>query len=470
MMKFFKRSMVLLIGALLILSLCSCGEEPKSDASSNPKTESSQPPYAPQSARELWEKANSAPESLDSFQIKNHIDMVYYYAGNRFDATVDTSAVYTREGECSIGHNIICCEELDVDTTTYYTMAYVDGKMYMATKNEEYDQKLCAVATPAEYLESQSAALNKDVDFADCTTSEFNQAEDGSWNIRFSGYTKKTIEAMLDNLEMSDENLGATVQDMSVNATVNKDFCIEKIEINLIFEEVDETTAPKFYLLVEYFNFNTAEIDLEVLKPDEYTEVDNLSVLKKLSSAMEEKTELTEGKFLLDIKSTATINRNKGTSRERDKVEYGHKNGGFFYNIGANMDGHKIDIKYQGGTQTLYFEGKPNYSSQSEEDAKIYIENLINSAQYNQMAITDVEIRDDGSYVLTADDIDVKPYNGDSKETGVKYKSASQKIQIWFGDDGSLIKIEGTTKLKGTYNSQKLETLIETTVDFGVED
>ncbi len=457
---------VLCLCVLLIFSFCAC-TGPGSDASSS----SSDQPFVPQTAAELWQKTDEVMDSLKSFQTTSSIEVLYYYYGNKFEVQSSVSVIFAEDGELTMGHNMTVSEELDVDVTEYFTEAYYGGKMYLSSSNGENEQKICAVTTLEEYMATQSESLSDSFDFLDCTKAELVANEDGSWTAKFSGYTKKSVEDMLDLLSFDDEDMGATIHDMDIIVGVNKDFYTTKMEINFSFEEDENVPeTPKYYALMEFSKYNEAVIDVSVLKPEEYKEVDSIILLSKLEETIKEKQDADSGKFMLEIKDTVKVYGQSTSQTEKDVITYGRKNGAYFYEVDGKINNQKIVVKYQNGNQVVEMGGETYSNSQSMDDAKAFIDNQINGVMFNKSMVSDVKKQEDGTYLLTVPSYDMSAANEANASIGLKYNSGTQEIIVSLSGDGSISKVVGTVKAKGKYQGETVNLTTKVTIDFGVAE
>lgn len=466
MKKIIRLVSLLFLCVLLIFSFCACTGH-GSDVSSS----SSDQPFVPQNAAELWQKTDEVMSGLSSFQSTTTMEMLFYYYGNKIESTGSYSTVFAENGDFTMGHYMTVSEDLELDETEYFTEAYYDGKMYLASSNGTNDQKICAVTSYEDYMARPGESISDRVDYLDCSKSVLTSNDDGSWTAKFSGYTKKSVEDMLDSLSFGDRDMGATIHDMEITVCANKDFYATKMEIGFTFEEDENIPeSPKLYSYIEFSKYNEAAIDVSVLKPEDYKEVDSVILLSKLEETIKEKQDADSGKFMLEIKDTVKVYGQSTSQTEKDVITYGRKNGAYFYEVDGKINNQKVVIKYQNGSQVVEMGGEKYSNSQSMDDAKAFVDNLINGVMFNKSMVSDVKKQEDGTYLLTVPSYDMSAANEANASIGLKYNSGTQEITVFLGEDGSISKVVGTVKAKGKYQGETVNLTTKVTIDFGVAE
>lgn len=451
------------------LTLFSCVLMLTACQSKDPDTVHEKKPFEPESAMQLWEKIDATMDELESYEMDNAAQVVYYYMGYEIGLDMGGKTITTAVAHYEETETVIACPEIEMNQTMTMVQAYYGGKMYTAANDGIYDQKFCSEMTYEEYKETKNDDLAGDIDITDCTESVFSKGEDGSWKLNFSGYTKKTIDKILDGMELTNEMLGAPIEDMEVTLVADKDFYAQKMELSLLFAEAEGEPLPEFSVIAEYSKFNEAVFDAVVLAPEDYSVVDDVRILEKVGDALKERQAATSGEFTLEHKSTSELMGHTENSYERDSVSYGKKNGAYYYDITAELNGQQLAIQYRNGVQTVTSAGESQTASQAEDDAKAFIDGLIDSAKYNPMAVAAIEKKDEGVYLFNVAQQDLSAYDYYFAGVDVEITSAAQQITVTL-DNGHLAKIESKITLDGTYRydtgSASITTVIESAVTF----
>lgn len=440
----------LLLCAVLAASLIAC-QEPEV--------------YEPDSAVALWESIDQAMNSLKSMELTVQTDVTYYSMGYQFGIKGSRYVLSAQDAHYNENEILLTCEELSLEQKRHTVDAYYEGKMYIAVSDGMYDQKLCSELTHEQYDEDRGESLTDEIDIVNCTASEFAKEGDG-WKLKFSGYTKKTIDHVLQSLGVTEDMLGTSIVDMEVSITADKDYYVREMKIVFQFPSMEgEGVSPQFSVTAQYTALNTAVFDPSRLKKEEFTLVDDVSVLNSVAVALTEKQNASSGSFTLELCNNQDISGKITSSKETDTVSYGKKNGAYYYQILAQMEGQSFEILYQNGEQTVTADGQTRTAPQTEVEAKTFIDGLINAVDYKSTAITGIEKQADGVYVLTSDALDLTQYTQQMQGNDMSLASGTQQITVTFRD-GELVQISGKTVLSGTFQKDTLTITSESKVVF----
>ena len=424
--------------------------------------------FNPESPVALWEKIEEATDELESVEMRSTRKAISYYMGYRFEMNTVANSLTIGNTHYMDTEATTTCDELSFSQTMHRVEAYYDGKMYSAMDDGFFDQKFCSAMTEEEFLQARKTGLSiKQIGLTDCTTMDFSKGENGSWNLSFSGYTKKTMDKVLSIMQLMDDMLGASIADMEVNLVADSSFHVCKMEVAFVFSEknADQSALPEFTTVTEYFNHNSATFDPAVLQADTYTQVEDVRILDDISKALRDKQEAASEKFTLNLTTTYDIQGQKSTYHETDIVEYGWKNGAYFYFITAEMDAQKFVIQYQNGEQTVVADGQTQSVSQPEEEAKAFIDSLIDSAKYNGGAVTGIESKEPGVYLLTLEKVDLAVYAPLLVGSDIELTAGTQEITVAF-QDGELVKMESRVAFNAVYEDEAVVIIMESDLVF----
>lgn len=454
-----KASRSLLMAAmsiLLIFSLAACQKNEQETS------------YEPDSAVALWEKVDETMSAMQSMETTLTTQVVYYYMGYKFELNGSGRVVSTADAHYSESQNVVVCDELSMSQTVSSVKAYYDGKMYTSVQDGTYDQKFCSVMTKEEFVQTQSGVLTEEIELSDCLKAEFSKRENKGWKLQFSGYTKKAIDKVLEVLSLADDILGAPIADMEVKLETDQQFQVEKIEISFLFdaEEMAGEAMPTFSVTAVYSGFNTTTFDSAVLKVEEYTEVDDVRVLNDVSEALQERQNAASDQFRLMIKTTYDMPGQNSTYVENDIVEYGRKNGAYCYLIDAEVEGQHFAIQYKNGEQTVTTNGETRATKQPEEQAKAFIDSLIDSARYNVNAVTDIQMQEEGTYLISIAQCDVTAYAPTLENSGIENISGTQQIIVVFAED-QITQVSSIITICGESDAGSVTITVESDVSFG---
>ncbi len=464
MKKMFK-VLCMIMSVLVILSFASCNKEALSS-----DTSSAGQPFVPTDAASLWNKIDETMNGIDSYEVKSIIKMNFFSNGSKINTSGDQIGIFCKGEDNYYSYKYykmeITCDEPEIKETYETLEAYYDGKMYVYNKDTNYEQKLCSQMTVDDYIAyGAESDIFKDIDLADCKDPEFSKNEDGTYSLKFSGYTKKTVNSLLNNMEMPEEELGADIIDVEISIATDAQFHAKKMEFKFVFEEGEDVlSTPEITVTDEYSKFNEAEPNSEDIKTEDYVEVDDVRILKKIEDGIKDIENATSGELVLNIKQDIKAGGQTSTVTENDTISYGVKNGSYYYDVIAKSNGTNTTIKYKGGIQTISAEGyEDQVVSLSEQAAKEYINSLINTANYAKGYVSGVTKVDDGKYKIEMGYAVSDLYEQFFESIGAKYKSASLEIVVCSQGD-MLTEIEGKLKINGTFNSENLEMTVNSTV------
>ncbi len=455
-MKKHIRSFILLaLCALLLLGLTAC------------KKNQEEPPYEPDSASALWVKVDETMNALETYEMTGDVKVVFYSMGYKFTMDGTTSTIYTADSVYTKTVTEVASADLSTSQTINSIEAYYDGKMYLASDDGTYTQKFCSPMTKEEYADFKTDDLVVSIDIEDCTGAEFSKGEEGDWNLEFSGYTKKTVDQMLDSMDLTEEQLGASIADMKVSLTADAQFRVKEMTVAFDFvasEDMGEV-LPEFAVTCRYSGFNETQFDSSKLNAEEFTEIPDVRLLKKVADALQKRQESTSDQFTLDISTTYDYQGQADTVLEKDVVSYGRKNGAYYYSIDAVMDGEALVIKYQNRTQTVEMGGQTQTAMQSEEEAKGFIDSLIDSAGYVSNSVTGMEKVEEGVFLLKIDAFDTSAFNATLQAMEMELTGATQQITVKLSDD-NLLEIRSKIVISGTVADEALTITVESNVKF----
>lgn len=456
MRKYIRSFMLLTMCALLLLGMTACKQE-----------EQIEPPYEPESASALWAKVDETMNALQTYEMAGDAKVVFYSMGYQFTINGTMSTIFTADSYYNEGVTELACAELSTSQTVNTIEAYHDGKMYLATSDGTCTQKFCSAITKEEYAEFKTDDLVVSIDIEDCTSAEYSKGEGETWNLEFSGYTKKTIDQMLESMDLTEEQLGASIADMNVSLIADSQFRVKEITVAFVFtasEDMGEA-LPEYTITCRYSGYNETQFDASKLKAEEFTEVPDVRILEKVTDALQNRQNSTAGQFTFDLSTTYEYQGQTGTRVEKDVVTYGKKNGAYYYSISAEVDGEALAIQYQNGMQTVEMNGQTQTAMQSEEEAKSFIDGLIDTAGYVSNAVTGIEKVEEGTFLLKVDAYDTSMYDATIQAMQMELTGATLQIAVTLNEE-SLIKIDSTVIISGTIAGETVAVTIRSIVNF----
>ncbi|MBQ3489098.1 MAG: hypothetical protein IJA86_00725 [Clostridia bacterium] len=421
--------------------------------------------FKPENAKELWDKINETMEKLDSYEADGTGTFSFHMKDIPFSKDITTEFTTKTIVSGTNGKDFYYYSASDftiktglLKTETIKTIeAFHDGKMFVSSENNgssaANNQKLYSSLSAEEYMayrENQYEDVD-DIDFTDCSNTTFTHNEDETWSLLYSGYSPKSMAQIIDSFGLDNEVFDFDIQDMEVNIQVDKKFRIKEIKIKFIFDEADAETAPVFEVAVQYSNYNEATLITNTINPNNYKEIADCRLLSGFEDMIKKLEEDKDGSFVLEIEQTSFIPYNNKTESytETNHVTYGEKDGQYFYNITSNSTNYdNLKISYANGMQTFEILGVKQTQEQSEDEAKITINDLINTAKYSARYVSDIKKLEDGVYEVQCDDPDESAYRNLYANYGGTLLALQQTLKITV-KDGNIVKIENETSAKG---------------------
>ncbi|MBE6885650.1 MAG: hypothetical protein E7486_01770 [Ruminococcaceae bacterium] len=448
----------LLLSILLVLSFAACqfgGREETSEPAVSSRGEesaaaSSEPePDLPKTAGELMDRIDQTMEQLTSYREDIVGEMIAVYRGNKVEATMTAWGVKTQDAFYEENSVRYLCKALGLDEQEKKVEAFYNGKMYLLSKDDVYTQKLCSEITMEEYLETRSGILGEDIGLKDCINQSFSQKDNGDWELTFSGYTKKTIDSLMEVLKAPEELWGGEVVDLQVMYQSDAEYRAKTVQFSFVFEEEEGGDTPKFTTTMTCSKHNSAEFDPSLLKEDEYTLVDDAWILSKINTSIMDMRNASSGSFTMETQTEVAVKEERQTTKETDTVSYGRKNGGYYYDIVAKTNDQTITIQYQNGTQTVSGGGETQTASLSEEDAKLFVDSLINAPNFTESAVTAIQKQKDGRYRLTVRRLSLEPYQEAYAQAGIDLENTGRQEFVILMADGQVATMESTITMVG---------------------
>lgn len=427
-------------------------EETKAE---EPKEEDKKP--EPATAMELWNLVDKKMEEVGSYEGDGTMEMVIYTGGYKLETNANVVIVQIGKEEddnyyfYEFTKAEMSCAELSMKSVMNTIKAYNEGYVYTSEITDGEGNSFCSKMTGVEFSEYFGGSITDDFDFGDCTKAEFTKNDDGTWTLSFSGYTKKAVGIFLDDMDMDDGEMGADVLDMKIIMTANADFYATELVLEFVFDvEETDTAIPVLKQVIKYKNFDAATKITDGIKKDEYVEVPDVRVLSKVEDALDELAAMAEGSFTLDVKQELKDRFDTVTYIEKDTISFGKINGGYYYIADCVANGENMSVTYRNGVQTITYGGETQNFSQSEEDARAYVEGVMNSADYLSSGVSNIEKVSDGVYKLTVGAPSTTAYEEYLAAYGITFKSATQEIIVTFEGD-ELKSMESEVKVLAEY-------------------
>jgi len=412
----------------------------------------------PKSGEELWERTNSEMNKVDSYETGITMDVTYYYGGYELKVSGEGVGIVIGEQEGSLyyfSENKISASDAEGSYSEEQTAkdVYLDGKYYIHRSGKNYTQRIYSEMTREE-VDDYHSGPDKDVGYGKATVKEFTRNDDSTFTLTLSSFPADRMDAMLRYLGISPDIFSHKVIDVKVTMDIGEDYLARRIEAKLVFEQViDSDEAPSATVIQTYSKFNEATRRETPSDLGEYTRVDSIKVLQEIDDMLSRIERSKDGKFTLTSDQEVDIGGNKATMTEKDIVEYGVGENGYFYDIDTSisMNGEKIsyDEQYSGGKVVSKTNGETVTEDCTEEEARYLVYSLINAMRFNSIYVTGVEKLSESEYRIVCDRAEPSEYEAFFEGMGGKLGTASQSMTFTF-KDGAISQVSAKIIANGT--------------------
>ena len=415
----------------------------------------------PKNADELWERIDEKMDDLDSMRVDAELSIALEYMGVEIksDAKMTIVTIGSEQEEDPYYYSYTVTETKVGGLTeekSYDLTAYDDGKMYLYERSGSEYSRICSAISPKEFNDfySDDDEFDFDISPEHAEIKNMEKSDDGEWEIMLSDFEENKLREMLEQLKLDElsEVYEIEINDISVKFVTDKKYMVKYMQIDFVGEVIED---PVFSMKATFSEYNSAE-KVEFDK-SEYTEVDDARVAKWLDDYLsdvidEEKVEFTF-KMTQRLKANGINNYNVDSSyTETDDVTFENRYDNFFYNIEADINGEKVSIEYEYGNQIINIDGEERKVSQSDSEARNFIESLMNSAEFETARVWNITKIGANRYKIELSIFDDDDYKQLMKEAGVGYESTTVFVEVEMdGEDVKAIKTTITVKGRNNY-------------------
>lgn len=365
--------------------------------------------------------------------------------------------------------------------TENQTIAFADGKLSIA--DDLTGVKIFSAASFDDAKGFFEENRTDDLEFDDISSITCDYEEGMGWTLTLSEMSGKTLGNFSESIESLDYVLDDTyLDDVVFKMTVSESFIPSSLSIEYVFasNSPDDTTVtvPTMKLESTFRDFGSTKVEVDLTG---YTEVADITLLKKVKDTLDEAKEAQKGSFEFSSKSEAEFSGKSSFYSEEDTVTYEEKDGKFTYNITAfTNEDLKITITYADGKQTAkikalvgskYYGSKfsDQTSKQSEAEAKAFINAMIDSGSFNIFNISSIELKEESNgkktYELKVGKPNTAQFTNALRQNGFKEEDADFDATFTVVMEGDRL-VEYTYVCTCTGNSSKKPFSIKVTTGF----
>ena len=437
-----RRQFILLLLACATL-LCACNLAPAK-------------PVDATTAEQALQNMDTQMAALQSYRADVTMDFVLYYGDTKWKGEL-TSIVIEDVGD-GLGDYYSYNEIRNAmpGVKIYSIDAYCDGYGYQSYACNDQRRKLRSKMRASEFIKYREGDSDIiDFDYIDCQSTTFATTDKG-YTVSCSGYSAENLHAMTVATGIS-ELVDDALQDMQVTILLDKDYLPVEISLELVFdsERYYKDTRPYFRMLIEFSEYNAAEHILRTIEPEDYTEIEDLQMLKELEQKIAETVNVKKGSFVRETEQNVTFGKETTNTSQVDvSATFSNTKEGFSFDAFMADNDVGRTVTYANGDMIgLDAPDGSKINRMTDAQAKAELLSWINdpSIGYTYTRVLNIEKTKTG-YLVTMIPADNSIVDQISDAINVSLHEEPETIEFVF-KWGKLVKIihsfEGSAKLSG---------------------
>lgn len=471
MKKYLVLLLVLLFAITVCLTACDFAKKDSPDNETGEVTtekEEEIKPKEPTDAASLYKKIDKKMTSMKSYQVEQKAKMVYYVYGVRVEGEVEGKAINAMDQKKDpfyYQYTSSTVKMEDFEQTESSFLGYLDGRMYLMNDNGNLNQKLFGNVEKKDFEDYNEETGLSDLEMDDCKDADFSKTKDGNWTLEFSGYTKKSIDYIVEELGFDGYQEIIDIEDLKISFEADSKYRVKSLKIEFLFD-VDEgdTEVPEMIIVQDYSKYDEIDRNSVEFDTEGYKEVEDILILREFKNKLDELVGLESGKFTVDIGQTVKIDgKTASEHKEKDTIYYGKENGSFYYNLEGDLNGSKVTSTYKNGVQATSVDEESQSIPSTEAQAKEVVFNLIDCARYDPDLVSNIEKVSDGEYRFIIDYANTALYEAAFEQAGITDSYAKQVITVVL-DGEKIMKIVDQLDAMGTYDTNGTKMPVEMTL------
>lgn len=471
---------LIILALAMVLIACASPETPlqttpePQDTTPTPTT----PAPKPLTAEDVESKIFEREQQIRSYETATTVNARFYGGDSKETALTliangavlfDESGSYDYYTHSSVNYK---AEDEEATPTVYeVTETYLDGKIYLAYQNGDFSRKVFSPMV-AEVYNSHREDVTVDANALPCESKILTENGDGTYILTFSSYSEASIAEVLSVFSLSMDGFGGKITDMSVAFSVNSEFYVTRMAIELQFEVIEGTRfEPEFTYVVDYKNYNSATVS-DKIQVEEYTEIGDIGTLFEIDRFFRKRQEDDNGLFTLGVEAKIKTVGYSDSITDVYTVKYGETDGKFHYEVVKNNANSVRYEKIKGANGfciTYDASDTPRtYKRETEYEARAYIDSMIYASGYNLNYVTSFAELEPGVYRLTCAISDETFYRELLDDMDLDFGAVSQTITVTV-EDGVLTKVVGDTVINGWYQISSGGSLHNFAVDVTIQ-
>lgn len=410
---------------------------------------------APLTANQVVRRMNTRLNGLQSYRIDVTGNIVAYADYKKITGTLTGVAIedigdgkddyYTyieMTNKSSVGSS---GDSITVKTTE----AYYDGYAYSYYSEGDTWRRLCSPMTKREYQNYVADDSLLELNPEDCKNKELEKNDDG-YVVKYSEYSKAAIEDFAQKVGLTEDMFGEEPVDLAVTIETDKDYYPKSFSMTIVFDDSDSYYQPEFTMTMTYSKFDEAERITRTLSPDNYHEIDSLSLLKEVDEMIEDRINAKKGSFTAKSEAYAHFMTQSNKQTVTNQVSFERKGKDLTFEVEQKTDDQTTIITYADGKKREERDGIVTPESMSNDEAEQMLLALANDPLmgYNPNYVTDIKKTDEG-FEITMDVSSSSALGQIITSSGAKFSSGRHTIEIKV-DNGKITSIEHAYSASGS--------------------
>lgn len=354
--------------------------------------------------KSVMERIDDAMNEVASFRMDGDVSFYVSVGGQavRIEGQTQKIVVGGEEDLYFLSYEELMIDIASQRTRTATLEAYHDGNYFFDFTLGNQSARFYSPKSQEEFSDYYENAMNSDSFLKGYQSFQHTEGEDGTHTVVLSDYDSERIDRVNALYGFPMEEGGAVVTACKVQIRTNELYQIQEVITDYTFSD----TSFFGRQWVNCSDIGTAERDLSRIVPQNYTAVEDASVLPLLLRSLSEEKARETGAFTYtDTRGFATDKGESTQVTETDEVTYGTNEGGYFFDIDAKTDTRDIHISYADGVCRVNGEISEKTKIQSDIEAKALIRGMIDPMTFRPDFVKDVTIvsKKDGlaTYSLT---------------------------------------------------------------------
>ncbi len=398
------------------------------------------------------DKLNEVMNNLESYEMNGVMTGRFKVQGIEIVISGEELLISSKSGENSPYYysestsTVSLADGSNAETLTSL-VGYYEGDVYISKSGDGRKHKLYSAMSAddfSEYMDKGSTDLH---DFESCV---IETADDGSITFALSQYDKEKNEKMLRESGFDQFSEDLKISDILLTIVTDPELFAKEVTLSFAFEiEEGEEFQPEIKAVYTYSNHNSATPITDKFDKDSFEEVSDIRLLDTFEEGIEDIANSENGKLELDITTTTIVSSRITTTTEKDLIEYGVKDGKYWYEVIADVNKSLYVINYEDGSQKTITGGSNTSEEKTDEQAKEFIKGLVNSARFDKDYVSEINDKGDGVYSVKCRTVNSALYQPIYSSVGGTYSSGDLELTFTV-IDGKITEISAEAYTGGT--------------------